>query len=481
MPIAMAQSQSQSSTPRQPSLLLALIPIVLTLAMLAVQILIFDDFTPHIPLVAGIAITGIVGWWLGHSWPSVEAGAFHVVHVGLQSLTIILIIGMLIGSWLASGTVPMIIYYGLKVIDPSLFLVSAMVMCSAVSLSLGTSWTTCGTVGLAMMGVGEAFGVPTYWTAAAVVSGAFFGDKISPLSDTTNLAPAVTETNLFEHIRNLLPTTVPAMLIALAVYLITGMQMDTAAGVDVSQIRAMTTAIESTYALNPLVFAPVVIVIALAVTKMPPIPSLMAGVLSGVLVAIFVQGATIQEATQYLFDGYTASTGVDDLDTLLNRGGMSAMTWTLTLMMIALAFGGALERVGCMQTIVERIRSHVKSFAGLQTAAIASSTTTNLVSGDVYLSIALPGRMYKKAYDDIGYSRLNLSRAMEEGGTLMSPLIPWNAGGAFVISALGFGIAGADLINLLYIPLAVACWLSPVIGIAYAHLGWFSPRATADS
>lgn len=390
----------------------------------------------------------------------------------------LIVVGMIIGVWIASGTVPTLIYYGLIILSPQIFLAAAMIMCAVVSLSLGTSWGTIGTIGLALMGIGAGFDVPMYWTAGAVVSGAFFGDKISPLSDTTNLAPAVTATNLFDHIRNMMPTTVPAMLIALAIYVWAGFGMVEGDAATFEKIEAITSTLQDNFLISPWLLVPALLVIALAIAKKPPIPSLFAGVLVGGLMAIFAQGATLHDVFGFANSGYSIETGVSEIDSLLNRGGVQSMMWTISLILIALGFGGALERTGCLQTIIEAILSKVHSFAGVQTSAIGTSMATNLVAGDPYLSIALPGRMYSPVYRGMGYSTLNLSRAVEEGGTLMSPLIPWNAGGAFVISALGLGIASGSLENLLYIPLAFACWLAPVIGILYAWMGLFSPRAT---
>ncbi|GEK74669.1 MULTISPECIES: Na+/H+ antiporter NhaC [Halomonas] len=464
-----------------PRLPLALIPVVLTIALLGVQIFYYDDFTPHIPLAIGFGITALVGWLQGYRWKDIESGAFQVLHVAMPSIATLIIVGMLVGTWIASGTVPMLIYLGLELIDPSWFLAAAMLMCSMVSLSIGSSWTTVGTVGLALMGIGDAFGVPLYWTAGAVVSGAFFGDKISPLSDTTNLSPAVTETNIFDHIRNMMPTTVPAMLIALAVYAVVG-GADGGGGTDtLTRIDAIKQGLADNFVMGPWQLLPLVVVIGLAFFKVAPIPALFTGVMLGGGVAIFTQGASVHDALTFAHSGYSVVTGSETLDSLLNRGGVTSMTWVVTLMMFALAYGGALERTRCLEAIVGAIMKRLKGFRGLQTSAILTSIATNVVSGDVYLSIALPGRMYKPAYDELGYSRLNLSRAIEEGGTLVSPLVPWNAGGAFVIGALGLTVSAGDFSALLYIPLAFACWLSPLFGILYAQLGWFSRRAEDDA
>lgn len=461
-----------------PSLPLALTPVLLTLVVLGVQLFYFGDFTPHVPLAIGLAITGLVGLKLGLTWSDIEKGVFHVIHVSLPSVSVLITVGMIIGVWIASGTVPTLIYYGLVILSPEIFLAAAMILCSIVSLSLGTSWGTVGTVGLALMGIGAGFGIPMYWTAGAVVSGAFFGDKISPLSDTTNLAPAVTGTNLFSHIRNMMPTTVPAMVIALAVYTVAGFLVIEPGGASFARIEGITTALQENFLISPLLLLPALLVIVLAVLKMPPIPSLFAGVVAGGATAMLAQGVGLHEVFTYSNSGYAIETGVAEIDSLLNRGGIQSMMWTISLVLIALGFGGALERTGCLETIIRRILTQVRSFAGIQTAAIGTATATNLVAGDPYLSIALPGRMYSPVYRGMGYSTLNLSRAVEEGGTLMSPLIPWNAGGAFVISALALGVGDGNFENLLYIPLAFACWIAPVLGIAYAQLGLFSPRAT---
>lgn len=462
-----------------PSLPLALLPVLLTLGLLALQLFYYGDFTPHIPLAIGLAITALLGVLRGQTWLDIREGVFHVIHVSMPSLAVLIVVGMIIGTWIAAGTVPTLIYYGLTLLTPSIFLAAAMILCAVVSLSLGTSWGTVGTVGLALMGIGAGFGIPAYWTAGAIVSGAFFGDKISPLSDTTNLAPAVTGTNVFDHIRNMMPTTVPAMLIALTIYVVVGFVMieDGATG-DVSSISQITAQLEDTFALGLVPLLPALIVICLALLRQPPLPSLFAGVVAGGLVAVFWQGEGLHSVFAYAQSGYAIETGVADIDTLLNAGGIQSMMWTISLMLIALGFGGALERTGCLEAIIHAIIARVKSFGAVQSSAIGTAFATNLVAGDPYISIALPGRMYAPLYRGMGYSTLNLSRAVEEGGTLMSPLIPWNAGGAFVISALGLGVMGGNLENLLYIPLAFACWTAPVIGILYALTGLFSPKAT---
>ncbi|MGY4879410.1 Na+/H+ antiporter NhaC [Vreelandella aquamarina] len=465
---------------QKPGLGLALTPVVLTLIAIGIQIFYFGDFTPHIPLAIGLAITSLVGIKLGFRWKRIEDGAFHVINVSLPSVSVLILVGMIIGVWIASGTVPSLIYYGLLMLSPAVFLAAAMLICAVVSVSLGTSWGTVGTVGLALVGIGAGFEIPIYWTAGAVVSGAFFGDKVSPLSDTTNLAAAVTGNDVFSHIKNMMPTTIPAMLIAMVIYLVVGFTMIDDQGASFESIEAITTSLDANFTISPWLLLPALLVIILAIKKMPPIPSLFAGVVAGAVTAMAVQGVGLHDIVTYANYGYSIETGVSEMDSLLNRGGIQSMMWTISLILIALGFGGALEKTGCLETIIKAIMAKVKSFRGVQTSAIMTSFATNLVAGDPYLSVALPGRMYAPTYRGLGYSTLNLSRGVEEGGTLMSPLIPWNAGGAFVISVLGLGIGEGSVENLLYIPLAFACWLSPLIGILYAQTGLFSPKATDE-
>lgn len=456
-----------------PRLSIAIIPIICTIILIGIQIFYYGDFTPHIALALGLAITGIVGWTQGIRWKDVEAGAFRVLHIAMPSIATLIVVGMLLGIWIASGTVPTMIYFGLELINPHWFLVTTLVLCSMVSLAIGSSWTTVGTVGLALVGIGSAFNIPSYWTAGAVISGSFFGDKISPLSDTTNLAAAVTETNIFQHIKNMMPTTVPAMLISALIYSFVG-SSTTVISDNMQNISIIREGLSTHFSIGFLPLVPLLVVLLLAFLKVSTIPALFIGFFTGGVIAVFNYEYSLHDIMTFAHSGFTINTDSSLLDSLLNRGGVSAMTWVITLMMFALAFGGALERTGCLNALVSAICSKTTSFRSLQTKAICTSCATNIISGDVYLSIALPGRMFGPLYDKFSYSRLNLSRAIEEGGTLVSPLIPWNAGGAFVMGALGLTLANGNYLNLLYIPLAFACWLSPVLGILYAQLGWFS-------
>ncbi|MCG8637427.1 MAG: hypothetical protein MI863_26595, partial [Desulfobacterales bacterium] len=306
----------------------------------------------------------------------------------------------------------------------------------------------------------------------AVVSGAFFGDKMSPLSDTTNLAPAVCGTDLFSHIKNMMATTVPAMLIALVLYFIIGLNY-TADTMNAASIEIYTTKIAETFYLSPLLLLPALVVIVLAMRKFPAIPTLFAGVVAGSITAILAQGASIHEVFVAMQSGYVSATGVPEVDKLLSKGGIQSMMWVTSLMLIALGFGGILERTRSLEVILDHVLTQVKNRFGIIAASTGFSVGTNLVAGDPYLSIALPGRMFAPAYRGANLSTKNLSRSVEDGGTLISPLIPWNAGGAYVTGVLGIE-------TLVYAPFAFACWLSPVIGLVWALTGKFVPKATKE-
>ncbi len=456
----------------KPNLFMAILPIALTLGLLLVQLVIFEDFTPHIPLAFGIVITGLLAMLRGYRWKEMEAGIFQVIFIGLQSVAILMTVGMIIGTWILSGTVPVMIYYGLMLITPSLFLVVAMLICAIVSLATGTSWGTTGTLGIALVGIGAGLGIPMHLVGGAVVSGAFFGDKMSPLSDTTNLAPAVCGTNLFAHIRNMMATTIPAMLIALVLYLIIGLNY-TSDTMDAQSIQIYTTKIAETFYLSPWLLLPALVVIGLAMRKFPAIPTLFAGVVAGSITAVVAQGAGIHEVFVAMQSGYVSQTGVAAVDSLLTKGGIQSMMWVTSLMIIALGFGGILERTRSLEVILDHILHQVSSRFGIIAASMGVSMGTNLVAGDPYLSIALPGRMFAPAYRGTNLSTKNLSRSVEDGGTLMSPLIPWNAGGAYVTGVLGIE-------TVVYAPFAFACWLSPLIGLIWAATGKFVPKASQE-
>ena len=399
-----------------------------------------------------------------------QDGMFNVVHVALPAIFILYTIGMIIGVWIQAGTVPLLIYYGLKILDPAYFLFAACIICAIVSVATGTSWGTTGTMGVALIGIGEGLGVPMHMTAGAVVSGAFFGDKMSPLSDTTNFAPAVVGSDLFTHIRNMLPVTIPAMVIALAAYLILGFSFSDGT-IDQAKLDTTITTIDSNFSLSLMLLLPAVVVIYLAVTKKPALPGLFSGVIVGGICAMVFQGASLHDVFNVVLNGNQFSTGNTEVDKLLSKGGLMSMNWTVTLVLVALAFGGLLEATRCLQTILDRILKFAKTQRSLLLSSLGSVLGVHIMTGEVFMSMALPGRMFAPAFRGKGLHVTALSRTMEDAGTLSAPLIPWSAGAVFVAGTLGVG-------TLAYLPWAIACWVSVIIDIVFSATGLFIPKAT---
>lgn len=450
------------------SFLLDIAPLVLTAMILMVQFFVFKDFTPHIPLACGILITGLFMKMRGRDWEGMEERFLKVIKIGLPAMIILMGVGMLIGSWIIAGTVPTILYYGFSIFSPSSFLFSVCLICAIISVATGTSWGTVGTVGLAMMGIGMGLGIPAHFTGGAIVSGAFFGDKMSPLSDTTNLTPAAAGVELWDHIRGMLPTTVPAMVTALALYAWIGMGYGDDS-IDLSSIRALQTNLADNYNLSIITLLPALVVIIAAVMKMPAIPTVLGGVVVASLIAFFLQGVGVSDIFNVLQNGFVSETGFDVVDQLLSKGGVMSMTWVITLTIFALAFIGSLEHYGTLKAIMAKIDKAIKSRIGLILTTYASVIGVGTLIGDVYTTLVLPGRLLKDKYKEMGYKRTTLTRSIEDSGTLLSPLIPWNMGGSFVAATLGIA-------TLTYAPFAFACWLSPLFGLLWAFLNKFIPR-----
>lgn len=452
------------------SFLLDIAPLVLTAIILMVQFFVFKDFTPHIPLACGILITGLFMKLRGRDWDGMEQRFLKVVKIGLPAILILMGVGMLIGAWIIAGTVPTILYYGFSIFTPSSFLVSVCIICAIISLATGTSWGTVGTVGLAMMGIGLGLGVPAPLVGGAIVSGAFFGDKMSPLSDTTNLTPAAAGIDLWEHIKGMLPTTVPAMITAVLIYAWIGTSYGSDS-VDMSSIEAIKASLASNYNLSVITLLPAVVVIGAAVMKMPAIPTVLVGVVVASVIAVFMQGVGLHDVFNVLQNGFKSETGLEIVDQLLSKGGVMSMTWVVTLTIFALAFVGALEHYGTLKAIMAKLDKVIKTRFGLVISSYASVIGVGTIIGDVYTTLVLPGRLLKDKYQEMGYKRTTLTRAVEDCGTLLSPLIPWNMGGSFVAATLGIA-------TITYAPYAFACWLSPLFGLLWLALNKFIPRET---
>jgi NhaC family Na+:H+ antiporter len=404
----------------------------------------------------------LVAWAHGYGWAHLQAGILKAINLALVAILILLTIGVLMGTWLAAGIVPALIAWGLELLSPSWFLPASCAVCSVVSLVSGSSWSTAGTVGLAMIGVGNAMGIDPAMTAGAVVSGAYFGDKLSPMSDTTNLAPAMAGTELFTHIRHMLWSTGPSWVLAMIGFSIVGLGLEGAA--DPGSIAAITEVLEQQY--HPgLIHLLVPAIIAIMVGfRLAALPTLLTGALLGGALAA-AQGVALQDVLAAAMTGYVPNTGSPEVDELLTRGGMNSMASTVLLVLCAMSFGGIMEHTGQLKTLASKSLAAAKSTGSLIAATILTAIGVNILAADQYLAIVVPGRMYAPEYAERGLAPQNLSRALEDGGTITSPLIPWNTCGAFMASTLGVA-------TLAYLPWCFLNLLNPIVGMVLGFTGW---------
>ncbi len=464
-------ADTEMNNGRMPSLIESLIPVVLLMIFLGISIIKFDA-SPHIPLIAGTAVAAIMAVRLGYGWQAIEDGLIHGITLALKACLILMIIGTLIGTWILGGIVPTMIYWGLKVLSPAIFLVTTCIICSLVSLATGSSWSTAGTVGIALIGVGHGLGVPMPMVAGAIISGAYFGDKMSPLSDTTNLAPAMAGTDLFTHIRHMVYTTVPSLTVALIIYALLGLRY-AGAEMQTENVEQILSILQANFSLNPLLLIPPCLVIVMVIKKIPALPALLGGSLLGGICAMIFQKIDMGTVIVVSYEGFVSETGFEMVDTLLSRGGMESMLYTVSLIMCALSFGGVMEKSRMLESIASAILKAARSTGSLVLATIATCISMNIIAPDQYLSIVVPGRMYKDAFDKRGLHPKNLSRCLEDSGTLSSPLIPWNTCGAFMFATLGIH-------PFAYLPFAFLNLMNPLVSIFYGYTGITMHKAKSD-
>ncbi|BFU60954.1 MULTISPECIES: Na+/H+ antiporter NhaC [Rodentibacter] len=456
----MQNTKSQTATQQiNIPFLYALLPVLVMIATMAVSIIKFEA-SPHVPLIIGAITATLVAMKFGYRWSTIEQGIYNGIKMALPAIVIIIMIGLTIGAWLGGGIVATMIYYGLKLISPSLFLFTICIICGLVTLSIGSSWSTMGTIGVAAIGIGLSIGIPTPIVAGAVISGAYFGDKMSPLSDTTNLASGITGTDLFDHIKHMFTTTLPAYLIALVFYLYMGMQFDSSHS-NLSHIQGVMESIAKNFVISPWLLLVPVIVVLLVMKKVSAIPALTIGILLGSLCHIFVQGSEIGTAVKTLHDGFKIQSGHEIIDTLFNRGGIESMMYTISLTIVAMSFGGIAEQTGILRSVVSTILHFARNASMLIIATIFSSAITNCTTSEQYISILLPGRMYVTAYKERKLHSKNLSRALEDGGTVTSVLVPWNTCGVYAYSML-------QVSAFEYAPYAVFNYIVPLLAIILA-------------
>lgn len=447
---------------RKPYLYEALLSFGFLIAVMAASISIYEA-APHIPMLMGTLFAALIAVKIGYSWDDIQTSMFDGIYQALQAIIILAIIGVLIGTWLLAGVVPSMIYYGLGILKPNIFLVATVLICSITSLATGTSWGTAGTIGIALMGIAKGLGVPAPIAAGAIICGAYFGDKMSPLSDTTNLAPAVAGTDVFTHVKYMLPSTLISYGITLAIFLFVGFSFK-GGNSDLSAINAIRDGISASFTISPLLLIPPLAVIIAIAFKVPAIPGITIGIVIGAFMAIIMQGANLGDLLTASYKGFISNTGIEMIDELLTAGGLERMMYSISLTIIAMMFGGIMEKTGQLEVIVKTILKRVKSVGGLVTTTIFTCLFSNMTMPEQYISIVVPGRMYAPAYKEMDLHPKMLSNALESSGTLTSVLIPWNTCGAFF-----YGILGISALE--YGKWAIFNYLTPIVVIIMAVLG----------
>ena len=462
------------------SLSQALLPVLILVLLLAFNVYVYGDDalsgSNQFILLIGAAVAAMVGFKIKVSYTDMLEAIGSNLKSTTGAILILLFVGALAGTWLLSGIIPAMIYYGLQILHPSIFLPACIVICAIISVATGSSWTTSATVGIALIGIGRALEIPVGMVAGAVISGAYFGDKLSPLSDTTNLAPAMAGTDLFTHIRYMTLTTVPSVIITLIVFLILGLFQQTNGTADT---QLLLQSIDERFTINLGLFIVPLLVIGMIIRKAPPLVALMIGTLLGGVFALLYQPHLVVEtagaakltaisAYRGVMNAITVDNAIVTSNELLNdlftSGGMQGMLGTIWLIVCAMVFGGVMDAIGGLQKLSQALLAKAESTFQLFAGTAASCVTINLTASDQYLSIVLPGKMFDQAYRDRDLAPENLSRTLEDAGTVTSVLIPWNTCGAYQSGVLGVGVGE-------YFAFAIFNWLSPIMTLIYAYFG----------
>lgn len=462
----MEKNMKSERKPRQPKLYHALIVFAVLIAVMSVGIIVYGS-NVHIPMFCGVIAAALMALWLGYSWETVEKAMMDGIYNALQAAIILMIVGVLVGIWIVSGVVPAMIYYGLKLLSPSIFLVAAVLICSVTSLATGTSWGTMGTMGLALMGIAAGLDIPAPMAAGAIISGAYFGDKMSPLSDTTNLAPAMAGTDVMTHVKfMMLPTGIAYGLTLIIFGILGGIYVHGGNGADMSAVAQMSSALSDTFNINPVLLLPPAIVIIAVALKIPAIPGITLGIIAGALLGPIFQGGDcgLGVLLEAGMSGYISETGIESIDSLLTTGGIENMLSSVSLTLIAMMFGGIMEKTGQLEVVVNKIIGLAKNPAALVGTTELTCILSNATMPEQYISIVVPGRMYAEAYKEQGLHAKTLSNALESSGTVTSALIPWNTCGVFILATLGVS-------TISYLPFAFFNWLMPIITFVLACAG----------
>lgn len=458
----MSNTTSNKSV-RLPNKIEALIPIIVLLAIMISNYILGWGQDPHIPVLIACAVAMIVGKICGHSYKDMLAGALDAVSQSLEAIIIILCVGCLIGAFEWCGTIPSVVYYGLKCISPGMFLPLACILCAVVGIALGSAWTVVATLGIAFMAIGTTMGINEGLIAGMILSGACCGDKFSPLSDSTNLAAGSAQTGLFDHVRAMTTTTFPSLVIAIIIYAF--LSIRSTGNYDPQIANELSQAIVDNYDyMSPVLLLPVIFIIVVAVLKIPAIPAVLLISAIGCLFAVVFQGATFSDCITMMHYGYEAETGNALCDKLVNRGGMDSMLWTNNLVIVAVGFGGVLQKIGAVESLLGHLIKSVKTPFQLIIVTILTSMFCITTMCDQYLGLIIPSSMYKEKFDELGLSRNMLSRTLEDGGTLWSPLVPWSSCGAYHSSVLGVS-------TFAYLPFCFMNIINPIYAIVTASWG----------
>lgn len=418
----------------------------------------------HVLLIVALTLTCYLSSQLGYSLEELIECMARTIGQSMSALLVFILIGCIIGAWIHSGTVPALIFYGLEFLPPKYFLPAGLVICSIASVVTGTSWGTIGTVGLALLGVGIGLGIPPGLVAGMIISGAFFGDKMSPISDTTNLAALTAKTTIYSHIGSMLFTTIPAYIVTLVLFTLVGLGYSGAENVDAAEVALIQEVLATEFDLNPMVLAPMVALLTMMIVRVHTLPAMLTGVVVATIVSLVFQDSSLASALTAINEGYTNKTGVEVVDALIVRGGIQSMMYTFSLTFIALSLGGVLDQVGYLRVVVEKTIEKIKSAASMITFVLFSTAFSNAATGDTYISIILNGSLYGDTFDRTGLDRSTLSRLLEEGGTMTGALIPWTSTGAFITGTLGVS-------TLSYLPYCFLNIINPMLSIALAYIG----------
>lgn len=447
---------------KKPSFGFSLAVCVVFLLLLSVGMLVLALDTISL-MIAGLLFVCICTATLGYNFDQMLAMIIKSVSTSMPSLLILISVGAVVGAWMTSGTIPALIYYGLEFLSPSIFLPFGLILCSIMSVSCGTSWGTVATLGVVFMGIGETMGIPSPVVAGMVICGACFGDKMSPISDTTNLAAMGTEIDVYRHIKSMTYTTGPTYIICFITFCVLGTQYaDTA--LDTAGIVTVQQELAGMFNMNIIVLLPIIITLTMSFMKFPALVAIISGVVAGCFIACTMQGVDLATIMNNLNYGFSAPDASAQIYSMLNRGGIQSMMWTMSMSIIIIGVSGVLDEAGYLPIIVERISKHIKNAGNLVMAAIFTDYFCCMATGDSYAPIIITGKLYSNAFDEQGVDRSVLSRCCEEGATLAVPLIPWSVTAAYFSGTLGVAV-------LDYAPYAILNWLNPIISIVFAYLG----------